>query len=94
MVCKIIDECRCYAQKGKGDPMENQFCAARRGPKLARCPAECCADGCPGQTKGIEPRQPFRIITIEEPVKRKHTEINIIPIVLVTVTVLFLIYAT
>jgi hypothetical protein len=94
MVCKIIDECRCYAYKGRGNPMSNQFCAVRRGPALKRCTADCCAGGCPGQVRGIQPRQPFRIIEESRPMKNREFRIDIIPVILVTITVLFLLYAT
>ncbi len=94
MVCKIIDECRCYAHTGKGNPMTNQFCASRRGAKLSKCPVDCCAGGCPGQVKGIGPRQPFRIIEEPKPMKEENYQVDIIPIALVTLVVLFLVYAT
>lgn len=95
MVCKIIDECRCYAYKGAGNPLTTQFCGVRRGPRVKRCPADCCAGGCPGQVKGVGPRQPFRIIDTKKTKKRKsEPEFDIIPLALVAVTLLFLIYAT
>ena len=97
MVCNIIAECRCYEHAGKGNPMTNQFCASRKGAGLSKCPVDCFAGGCPGQVKGIGPRQPFRIIKEPEPIKEKTDEINeldIIPIALVTLVVLFLVYAT
>jgi|14_taG_2_1085336.scaffolds.fasta_scaffold05388_3 hypothetical protein len=92
MVCNIIDECKCYAYKGEGNPMSNQFCAARRGPQLKPCPADCCAGGCPGQVKGITPRQPYRIVG--RPVQRIEDNFNVMFIALVAVTILFLIYIT
>ena len=95
MVCKIIDECRCYAYKGEGNPMTNQFCATRRGPHLKRCPADCCAGGCPGQVKGIGSRQPFRIVG--RPVQKEEKieeKADLLPMVLAAVAVLFLIYVT
>jgi hypothetical protein len=95
MVCNIIDECKCYAYKGEGNPMSNQFCAARRGPQLKPCPADCCAGGCPGQVKGITPRQPYRIVG--RPVQRDERiedNFNVMFIALVAVTILFLIYIT
>ena len=92
MVCNIIDECKCYAYKGEGNPMSNQFCAARRGTQLKPCPADCCAGGCPGQVKGITPRQPYRIVG--RPVQRIEDNFNVMFIALVAVTILFLIYIT
>lgn len=92
MVCNIIDECKCYAYKGEGNPMSNQFCATRRGPQLKPCPADCCAGGCPGQVKGITPRQPYRIVG--RPVQRIEDNFNVMFIALVAVTILFLIYIT
>jgi len=63
MVCSIIDECRCYAYSDTTDPKKYQFCGVRRGQYVAACPEdECCAGGCPGQTPGVESREPFRII--------------------------------
>jgi len=93
MVCNIIDECRCYAYKGEGNPKTNQFCGVRRGPIVKPCPVDCCAGGCPGQVKGSDPKQPFRIILRPLPPTAEE-KIDIIPIALVTLTVLFLIYAT
>jgi hypothetical protein len=72
--------------------MSNQFCAARRGPQLKPCPADCCAGGCPGQVKGITPRQPYRIVG--RPVQRIEDNFNVMFIALVAVTILFLIYIT
>ena len=54
MVCRVIDECRCYAYKGE----TNQFCGTRRGPNVVPCPDDCCFGGCPDDGS----RQPFRYI--------------------------------
>ena len=62
MVCGVIDECRCYAYTHEFEPRKKQFCGVRRGPHVSECLSECCAGGCPGQTKGVEPREPFRIV--------------------------------
>lgn len=71
MVCSVIDECRCYAYSDAGDPRKNQFCGARKGPYVSPCPADCCDDGCPGQTPKIEPREPFRVVERPVVVKSK-----------------------
>jgi len=34
MVCRVIDECRCYAYKGE----TNQFCGSRQGANVKHCP--------------------------------------------------------
>ena len=63
MVCSIIDECRCYTYSDVTDPKKYQFCGKRWGKYVVECPEdECCAGGCPGQTPGVESREPFRII--------------------------------
>lgn len=62
MVCDVIDECRCYAYDYERDPRQKQICAVRRGRYISPCPPGCCAGGCPGQTEGTEPREPFRIV--------------------------------
>ena len=73
MVCSVIDECRCYSYSDVSNPKKYQFCGVRRGAKILPCPEDdCCAGGCPGQTKGVEPREPFRII--ERPVKYTEFE--------------------
>lgn len=59
--CDIIDECRCYATESESRPFENQICATRRGDKIIPCAPGCCSGGCPGQCKGVRPRQPFRV---------------------------------
>ena len=54
MVCRVIDECRCYAYKGE----TNQFCGTRQGPNVVPCPDDCCFGGCPDDGS----RHPFRYI--------------------------------
>ena len=54
MVCRVIDECRCYAYKGE----TNQFCASRQGANVKPCPKDCCFGGCPDDGS----RHPFRFI--------------------------------
>ena len=45
------------------EPKKYQFCGARRGLYITKCPEDdCCAGGCPGETPNTEPREPFRII--------------------------------
>ena len=89
MVCKIIDECRCYAYKDNVNPMTNQFCAARRGAGLSRCTADCCAGGCPGQVEGVGTRQPFRII--ERPATDVVADLRIPILILIAVAQLLVI---
>ncbi len=91
MVCSVIDECRCYAYSDAGDPRKNQFCGARKGPYVSPCPADCCDDGCPGQTPKIEPREPFRVV--ERPVIEKifvYNQRNYTFLLLVTIAFLLL----
>lgn len=54
MVCNVIEECRCYAYKGK----KEQWCGVRKGPNVLPCPSDCCAGGCPDDGS----RHPFRYI--------------------------------
>lgn len=91
MVCSVIDECRCYAYSDAGDPRKNQFCGARKGPYVSPCPADCCDDGCPGQTPKIEPREPFRVV--ERPVIEQifvYNQRNYTFLLLVTIAFLLL----
>lgn len=95
MVCNIIDNCRCYAYEDEPNPMSNQFCGVRRGPDVYPCPADCCAGGCPGQSKTDTPRHPFRIIQRPAEINQVFTEkYDAVLIILTTVTILFLIYIT
>ena len=95
MVCSIIDECRCYAYSDVSDPKKTQFCGVRRGPNVVPCPEEeCCAGGCPGDF----PKQPFRII--ERPSNKveslfsNYNSRDYAFLILVTLTVLFLVFMT
>ena len=69
MVCRVIDECRCYAYKGE----TNQFCGTRRGPDVVHCPKDCCFGGCPDDGS----RQPFGFI--DRPTQRNVLE-NLKPV--------------
>lgn len=95
MVCNIIDNCRCYAYDDEPEPMSNQFCGVRRGADVHSCPADCCAGGCPGQVKTDTPRHPFRIIPRPAQTKQFNVDhYDVILMILTTVTIVFLIYAT
>ena len=92
MVCNVIEECRCYAYDDVYNPRAIQFCGVRKGPKVLKCPAECCAGGCPGQDPNVKPREPFRIIKYPEPeipVARKKMPMFIM---LVAISITFLLY--
>jgi len=95
MVCSIIDECRCYAYSDVSDPKKTQFCGVRRGPNVVPCPEEeCCAGGCPGDF----PKQPFRIIerpsNKDENLFSNYNSRDYAFLILVTLTVLYLIFMT
>ena len=94
MVCSIIDECRCYAYSDVKDPNETQFCGVRRGPNVVACPEEeCCAGGCPGDF----PKQPFRVIERPSAESNRFASYNSRDyafMILVTLTVLYLIFMT
>ena len=47
---QIFGECRCYA---------DQVCGIRKNGYIIPCKAGCCSGGCPGQCKGVKPRQPY-----------------------------------
>lgn len=88
MVCSIIDECRCYAYSNVSDPKKEQFCGVRRGLNVIPCPEEtCCDGGCPGKY----PKEPFRII---ERLPRGVEVSSYTLLILVTITILFLIFMT
>jgi hypothetical protein len=53
--------CRCYADSTFGDRRQNQICGTKRNDLIFPAPVGCCPDGCPGQTDGVEPREPFGI---------------------------------
>jgi hypothetical protein len=90
MKCDVIDECRCYAYSDVSSPKKNQFCGVQRGAYIEACTPACCADGCPGETPNISPREPFKIITRF----KKEKEINYYLFILVALSVLFLVYRT
>ena len=94
MVCSIIDECRCYAYSDVKDPKRTQFCGVRRGPNVVPCPEEeCCAGRCPGNL----PKQPFRIIerpAVENNRFASYNSRDYAFLILVTLTVLYLIFMT
>lgn len=95
MVCSIIDECRCYAYSDVSDPKKTQFCGMRRGPNVVPCPEEeCCTGGCPGDF----PKEPFRIIerlsNKEENLFSNYNSRDYAFLILVTLTVLYLIFMT
>lgn len=50
--------CGCYADVFFGDPMRDQICGTKRGDLIIPAPEGCCIGGCPGQTDGVEPREP------------------------------------
>ena len=81
MVCRVIDECRCYAYKGE----TNQFCGSRQGANVKHCPKDCCFGGCPDDGS----RQPFRFI--DRPVQPNMIE-NLTPVqVSVSIFICFLV---
>jgi len=95
MICSIIDEGRCYAYSDVSDPKKTQFCGVRRGPNVVPCPEEeCCAGGCPGDF----PKQPFRIIerpsNKDENLFSNYNSRDYAFLILVTLTVLYLIFMT
>ena len=51
--------CRCYADVTFGDPRKDQICGTKRGDLVVPAGAYCCPGGCPGQTEGVEPRDPY-----------------------------------
>jgi|MEHZ01.5.fsa_nt_MEHZ011518903.1_43 hypothetical protein len=52
--------CRCYADVTFGDHRKNQICGTKHDKDLiVPAPEGCCPGGCPGQTDGIEPREPY-----------------------------------
>jgi hypothetical protein len=50
--------CACYADEFFGDPKRNQICGTKWNDLIIPAPEGCCPEGCPGQTDGIEPRDP------------------------------------
>jgi hypothetical protein len=80
MVCKVIDECRCYAYMGNS----NQFCGVRRGSNVLPCPEDCCFGGCTNDGS----RPPFRVL--ERPNKVfQFTPFQVNALILTAITVLF-----
>lgn len=94
MICSIIDECRCFAYDDVINPKKSQFCGVRRGPNVLQCPeSECCYGGCPGQTPGVTPKEPFRII--ERPSSSSEFSLKFYMLVLlIMLSILFLTYIT
>jgi len=94
MVCSVIDECRCYTYSDVPDPTRFQFCGVRRGPVVVACPEEeCCDGGCPGKY----PKQPFRILerpAVESNRFSSYNSRDYAFLILVTLTVLYLIFMT
>lgn len=91
MVCNVIEDCKCYAYSDVFSTKALQFCGTRKGPNIVPCPAECCADGCPGQDRKAEPREPFRII--ERPRKPKIDRSRLASIVMfIALVITFLLY--
>ena len=56
---QIFGECRCYADQGTHYYLEDQVCGIRKNGYIIPCKAGCCSGGCPGQCKGVKPRQPY-----------------------------------
>lgn len=91
MVCNVIEDCKCYAYSDVFNTKVVQFCGVRKGPNVLPCPAECCADGCPGQDPKAEPREPFRII--KRPRKVNTTRSKLASIMMfIALVVTFLVY--
>jgi len=53
------DRCRCYADRDTPYPHRDQLCGLRKNGYIIPCKSGCCAGGCPGQDKGVHPRQPY-----------------------------------
>lgn len=51
--------CRCYADVTFGDPRKNQICGTKLKDIVVPASEGCCPGGCPGQTNGVEPREPY-----------------------------------
>ena len=51
--------CRCYADVSFGDPRKDQICGTKRCDLVVPSGPDCCPGGCPGQTDGVEPREPY-----------------------------------
>lgn len=83
MVCRIIDECRCFAYEGE----TKQFCGKRRGPHITPCQEDCCFGGCPDDGT----RMPFRIIKHPEggSVVEKLDRVDVSIFILASIVVLF-----
>jgi hypothetical protein len=82
MVCNVIENCRCYAYRGS----DKQFCATHRGPKILKCPEDCCAGGCPDDGS----RPPYRYIPRPKKIRmNKKTGPLFIWVIITIMTILF-----
>lgn len=91
MVCDVIEDCKCYAYSDVLNTKAVQFCGTRKGTRIVPCPAECCADGCPGQNRKVEPREPFRIIERPRKLTLDRTKLSTI-IMFIAFVITFLLY--
>lgn len=80
--------CRCYADVFFGNPKKDQICGTKRGNLIIPAPEGCCPGGCPGQTKDVEPREPYgtgKMYNI-----RFFTRLSIVSIVLGLILLIYL----